>query len=154
MVRLHATTVLVGPGALLIKGPSGSGKSALAWRLMIRPPQRPHGGQMLVRLVADDQTLVRQEGGRLIASPSPPLAGLIEVRGQGIFRVAHEPHAVVKAVIELGSSLRLPDEYQDHVMIENVELPCVHVSPRAPDPVSLMMAALGLSGTRLDLDCL
>lgn len=154
MVRLHATTVLVGPGALLIRGPSGSGKSTLAWSLMTRPPLRPHGGQTLVRLVADDQTIVRQEGGRLIASPSPPLEGLIEVRGQGIFRVAHEPQAVVTAVIELGSSLRLPDEYQDHVMIENVALPCVHVASRASDPTSLVLAVLGLSGTRLDLDCL
>ena len=154
MVRLHATTVLAGPGALMIRGPSGSGKSALAWSLMAKPPVLPHGGQMLVRLVADDQTLVQQQGGRLIASPAPLLAGRIEVRGQGVVRVAHEPCAIVKAVIELGSTLRLPDEHQARVMIEGVSLPCVHVAPGASDPASLVLVVLGLARARLDLDCL
>lgn len=154
MLRLHATTVLVGAAALLIRGPSGSGKSALAWSLMMKPPPLAGGGLALVRLVADDQTMIEHAHGRLIAAPPPRLAGLIEVRGQGIFKVTHEPHALVTAVIERSASSRLPDDHQDRVIVAGVELPCVHVAPDADDPASLVLAVLNLAGTQRDLDCL
>ena len=43
------------------------------------------------RLVGDDRVHRRAAGGRLLVRPAPALAGLIEVRGLGIRRLAHEP---------------------------------------------------------------
>ena len=76
---LHASCVeLAGTGVVLL-GPSGSGKSDLALRLI-------DGG---ARLVADDRVVVERSGDRLIARPPEAIAGLIEVRGLGIMRVGH-----------------------------------------------------------------
>src|ERR671921_1688971 len=71
---VHASTVAVDGRAVLIMGPSGSGKSDLALRLLDRG----------FTLVSDDQTIVRREGERLIASAPPTIAGKLEIRGIGI----------------------------------------------------------------------
>jgi len=66
--------VVVDGRAVLIGGPSGSGKSDLALRLLDRG----------FKLVSDDRTLVRRDGERLIASAPPNIAGKLEIRGLGI----------------------------------------------------------------------
>ena len=87
---LHATSVAVEGKALLILGPSGSGKSALALKLIA------YGAG----LISDDQTGLRREGGRLIACcPSEAIRGLIEARGIGLLRSpALDPSEVVLVV--------------------------------------------------------
>ena len=64
---------------MLITGPSGSGKSDLALRLLDRG----------FTLVSDDQTIVRRDGDRLIASAPPTIAGKLEIRGIGIVEMEH-----------------------------------------------------------------
>jgi len=71
---LHASTVALDGRAVLISGPSGSGKSDLALRLLDRG----------FILVSDDQTIVRKDGGHLVAGAPPTIAGKLEVRGIGI----------------------------------------------------------------------
>ncbi len=73
-VLAHATCVLCGArGAALLRGPSGSGKSDLALRLI-------DGG---AKLVADDQVVLTRRGAVLWAAPPTALADRIEVRGVG-----------------------------------------------------------------------
>lgn len=91
MALVHATTVAIGGKAVVIRGPSGSGKSDLALRLI-------DGGALLV---ADDQTDLAVQGDRLLASPPPILAGLIEVRGLGLVRVAYRCLVPVGLVVDL-----------------------------------------------------
>ena len=74
---MHATTVAIDGGAILLRGPSGSGKSDLALRLI-------DGG---AQLVADDQTLLQRVGDRVLAAAPPTIAGLIEIRGIGIIKM-------------------------------------------------------------------
>ena len=71
---LHASTVALDGRAVLISGPSGSGKSDLALRLLDRG----------FTLVSDDQTIVRKDGNKLIASAPPTIHGRLEIRGIGI----------------------------------------------------------------------
>jgi HPr kinase/phosphorylase len=70
-MRVHGSCVARHGAAVLVLGPAGSGKSDLVLRLVGRGWD----------LVADDQVLVE---GRAVAPP-PALAGLLEVRGLGIF---------------------------------------------------------------------
>ena len=74
---LHSSTVAKDDRAVLITGPSGSGKSDLALRLLDRG----------FTLVSDDQTVVRREENRLIASAPATIAGKLEIRGLGIVQM-------------------------------------------------------------------
>lgn len=100
----HASCVARGPEAVLLLGPPGSGKSDLALRLITEG----------WTLVADDQCVLRAEGGALRAEAPPPLRGLLEVRGLGVF--TDLPVAGPDAVLRLAVRLlpreevpRLPD---------------------------------------------
>ena len=56
------------------------------------------------RLVADDRVHLEAQHGRLLVRPAEALAGLIEVRGLGIRRLAYEPVAVVGLVVDLAAA--------------------------------------------------
>jgi HPr kinase/phosphorylase len=90
----------MGDRGLLILGPSGSGKSALALRLMA----------LGAALVADDQTLLQREGDALTAFCPPPLRGLIEARFVGLLRATPREQVRLALVVDLGQheSARLP----------------------------------------------
>ena len=81
---IHASAVLVGAKAVLIRGPAGSGKSRLALALI----EAARSGRILfARLVADDRAHVTAVHGRLLVRPAEALASLIEVRGLGLRRL-------------------------------------------------------------------
>lgn len=103
---VHASAVLVGTSAVLIQGPSGSGKSQLALALI----QAGRSGTLpFTRLIGDDRIHLEAAHGRLLVRPAAALAGRIEVRGLGIRHVEHEPVAVVGLLVELGTATeRLP----------------------------------------------
>jgi HPr kinase/phosphorylase len=119
---IHATAVLVGGRAVLIRGPSGSGKSRLALALLQAEKTSSFG---FIRLVADDRVLLEPASGRLLARPAPQLAGLIEVRGLGPRQMPYEPVAVVGYVLDLAATdaSRLPEESSRHVQIAGISLP-------------------------------
>ena len=124
---LHASAVLVGARAVLIRGPSGSGKSRLAFELI---EAGRTGALRFARLVADDRVYLETANGRLLARAAEPLAGLIEVRGVGLLRIAYEPNAVVGLVIDLGAVdvARLPDAEQLKAEISGIALPRLAVA--------------------------
>jgi len=136
---IHASAVLVGGRALLIQGPSGSGKSRLALALIQAADQ---GLIKFARLVADDRAHVEAAHGRLLVRPAPALAGRIEVRGLGIRAMPYEPVAVVGALIELGgNAARLPEPAEKQVEIAGVRLPRLAVAA-GTDPLPLVLAHL------------
>ena len=127
---IHASAVLVGTRAVLIRGPSASGKSRLALELL---EAGRIGAVLFARLVADDRVHLETAGGRLLAHPAAALAGLIEVRGVGLLRLAHEPSAVVGFVVDLAAAdaVRLPEPDKRTADIDGILLPRLAVAPDA-----------------------
>lgn len=125
---IHASAVLVGPQAALIRGPAGSGKSTLAWSLVTAAAQ---GLLTFARLVADDRAYVENHSARLLVRPVGTLAGMIEVHGLGIRRIEFEPVAMVGLVVDLGvgDATRYPGAEGTSVMIQGVTLPRLAVAP-------------------------
>jgi serine kinase of HPr protein (carbohydrate metabolism regulator) len=133
----HASTVSLEGRAVLITGPSASGKSDLALRLIDRG----------FTLVSDDQTIVRREGSRLIASAPPNIAGKLEIRGVGIVEMETAKDVPVALIVQLTSEIeRLPDERRERPIL-GVNLPLVSVdalTASAASKVSLALDRLGL----------
>jgi HPr kinase/phosphorylase len=124
---VHASAVLVGPRAVLIRGPSGSGKSQLALELI----ETARTGLLpFARLVADDRVHLEAAHGRLLARPAEALAGLIEVRGVGLMRLGYEASAVVGLVVDLAAAdaRRLPEAAGRRTEIDGIELPRLAVA--------------------------
>ncbi|MEO3435564.1 HPr kinase/phosphatase C-terminal domain-containing protein [Inquilinus sp. CAU 1745] len=99
---IHATCVALGGVGILLRGPSGSGKSDLALRLIDQG----------ARLVADDRVVLREDGGELRAEAPPRLRGLLEVRGVGPITVPSVLSVAVRLIVDLapsGEVERLPD---------------------------------------------
>lgn len=95
---IYGTCVALSGLGVLLRGPSGSGKSDLALRLI-------DGG---ARLVADDQIeLTLDAAGRLMARAPKPLAGLLEVRGIGILPVDAVRASPVGLVVDLAADDRI-----------------------------------------------
>ncbi len=140
---IHASAVLVGARAVLIRGPSASGKSRLALELI---EAGRAGALLLARLVADDRVHLVPAGGRLLALPAAALAGLIEVRGVGLLRVAHEPSAVVGLVVDLAATdaARLPEPDKRKIDIGGIVLPRLAVAPGAA-ALPLVLASINSS---------
>jgi HPr kinase/phosphorylase len=143
VTTVHASAVLVGARAVLIRGPAGSGKSRLAFDLISAAGS---GGPLrFARLVADDRAEVEAAAGRLLVRPAPALAGLIEVRGLGLRRLPHEPVAVIGLVVDLDAAdaQRLPAAEQARVTIDGIAIARVAVAP-GELPLGQVIAALHL----------
>jgi len=136
---IHASAVLVGARAVLIRGPSGSGKSRLALELI---QAASNGPLRFARLVGDDRIHVEAAHGRLVVRPAATLAGLIEVRGVGIRKLPYEPCAVVGLVVDLATETeRLPQADQQRTELEGVGLARLAVAagePALPAVLSLL----------------
>ena len=134
---VHGSTVAMGARAVLITGPSGAGKSDLALRLLDRG----------FTLVSDDQTIVRRDGERLIATAPTTIAGKLEIRGIGIVDMETVESAPVALYVELTSEIvRLPDDRRERPVL-GVNLPLISIDAQtasAASKVSLALDRLGL----------
>jgi len=137
---IHASAVLIGARAALIRGPAGAGKSQLVLALIEAARM---GLLAFARLVADDRAHVAAVNGRLIVRPPEALAGLIEVRGLGIQRLPFEPLAVVGLVVDLAAedAERLPAAASRSITIDGVSVPRLPVAPGG-DALRLVLAEL------------
>jgi HPr kinase/phosphorylase len=142
MLRIYGTCVALSGLGVLLRGPSGSGKSDLALRLI-------DGG---AKLVADDHVeLSLDAAGRVMARVPKPLAGLLEVRGIGILRMDAVRTAPIGLVVDLTPDdqvERLP-EIETCVLLDQhirrLALPPFHCST----PAKVRLAASRLSAGSL-----
>ena len=135
---VHASAVLTGARAVLIRGPAGAGKSKLALALL---GAAQTGLLRFARLIGDDRVHLEPVHQRLLVRPAPALAGLIEVRGLGIRRFDHEPVAAVGQVVDLAveDAERLPES--DETVLHGIPLPRLAVAPGI-DPLPALLIAL------------
>lgn len=112
-LSLHASCVTWGARGLLIRGASGSGKSALALQLMA------YGAD----LVADDQVQVWQQG-RDVWARSPAAEGLIEARFVGILTVAAAKETAICAIVDLDQveTERLPPKRHQALLGQQIQV--------------------------------
>ncbi|MCC2113005.1 MAG: HPr kinase/phosphatase C-terminal domain-containing protein [Hyphomicrobiales bacterium] len=134
--NIHATAVLVGRKAVLIRGAAGSGKSSLALALIRRGARE----NRLIRLVADDQVFVAAVNGALIAQTPETIAGLIEERRNGIVSCAYEGLARIGLAIDL-VAVMAKDEAPT-ATIAGISLPRIAIS--ADDPAVLERVDIAL----------
>jgi serine kinase of HPr protein (carbohydrate metabolism regulator) len=134
---LHASTVAMEGRAVVITGPSGSGKSDLALRLLDRG----------FILVSDDQTILKRDGDRLLALAPANIAGKLEIRGIGIVDMEALSEVPVALLVELTSDIqRLPDDSRERPFL-GVPLPLVSIdamAASAPSKVALALDRMGL----------
>ncbi len=138
----HAGCVLVGAAGVLIEGPAGAGKTTLAVTLLDRARARGR----FAALVSDDRTVLAAAHGRVLARPPCALAGLLELRGHGIVRLAHAPAAVVRLAVRLvaeDAMERIPPADATATLL-GARLPAVDVPARSGRAAAIVEARLGV----------
>lgn len=113
--NVHGSGVVADGTGILLRGPSGSGKSILTLLLI---------EEMEGTLVADDRLDLVREGDEVMMSAPEAIAGMIELRGRGIIRLPHAQRAAVHLVVDLVPELiRLPEESSFVTDLMGVTLP-------------------------------
>lgn len=127
-IDLHATTVALGARALVIRGRSGSGKSALALELLA------YGCD----LVADDRTRLAAAPDGLRAAAPAGLPPLIEARGLGLLAATLRADVPVAAILDLDltETDRLPPRRETTLL--GHALPLLHKPGTGPFAASLL----------------
>jgi HPr kinase/phosphorylase len=114
---VHASAASWAGWGILLAGPPGSGKSALLLQLLASGAQ----------LVADDLVRLERRGAALYATAAGA-TGLIELRGNGIFRTTTAAGVRVSLCVELtpgAEGERLPE--RGVTRVAGVELPSLRV---------------------------
>ena len=140
---VHASAVRVDNRAVLIRGPSGSGKSRLAFDLIVagRAGQIPRAV-----LIGDDRVHLQATKGQLLVRPAAELAGLIEIHGLGIRRCDFAERAIVGLVVDLsaGDAERMPGPEALRADISGVVVPRIPVRAGFA-PLPMVIAALTMA---------
>jgi HPr kinase/phosphorylase len=119
---IHASAIVVGEAGVLIRGPSGSGKSSLALALLALA--RDQG--IFASLVGDDRVSVLRSHHRIVASGARNILGLIERRGVGILTAPVESRVVLRLVIDLlvegEQRARAPEEEDLRIVMHGINV--------------------------------
>ena len=148
-MNVHATCIAIDNTGVLLRGPSGSGKSDLALRMM----------DAGAALVSDDYVALSAQGDDVLASPPPTIEGLIEVRGLGLVTVPFLPQATIRLVVDLvdrDDVPRLPDPEDCHatLLTDTQPLPLLYLNSfeaSAPEKIRLGIYALAGGNLRTKL---
>ncbi|MEO0382783.1 MAG: hypothetical protein AAF234_04435 [Pseudomonadota bacterium] len=112
----HANALVLDGVGIMIRGPSGSGKSRLTYALLdeagCNPSQNAGPKKDADTALIGDDYITLEVGDQLLASPAPNLAGRIEVRGIGILGLPWREKTPLHLVVDLmpvGDVERLPE---------------------------------------------
>jgi HPr kinase/phosphorylase len=115
--NIHATGLVLDKTGLILRGPSGSGKSLLALELIDEWEAR--GMQAL--LVSDDRVDIEATGKGLTMHAPKAIEGLIELRGRGIVSRPFVASAPLHLVVDMVEGLeRMVEEDALSTTLEGV----------------------------------
>lgn len=135
---IQATAVEIDGRAVIFEGPPGSGKSTLALSLIDRG----------ATLIGDDGVTLERENDRVLASPPPNIAGLLEIRGVGLVEfptTARVPLALILTLVEEGHAERLPGMLVDRELFD-LAVPVLPFLPGMRAPAARTEWALRVHG--------
>jgi serine kinase of HPr protein (carbohydrate metabolism regulator) len=144
-VNIHATAIVIGTRGLLFVGPSGSGKSKLAFACIATSRRRGS----FAALIADDRVVITRAGDRLVASCPPSITGLLELRGSGIVQIETVASAVLDlavTVISLPHSDRLPSDNERFDIAGMGDLPLLRIDRDSSTPLAVLAALMPAFG--------
>ena len=136
--KVPGTCVEVEGLGVLFRGPTGSGKSDLALRLI-------DSGS---RLIADDYTELSLENAAIIARAPQTIRGLLEVRGIGILKIGGALQTSLGVMIDLVT----PEQVERQPLDQSEELLGVHVPLfrlfplEASDPAKVRLVVSQIQG--------
>lgn len=139
--NIHGTAIVVGKVGLLFLGPSGIGKSALAFACLASA--RPLG--LHASLVADDRVLLSRVESGILAECPPSIAGLMEIRGTGIVKMAYTSSAPIHYAVlpaDPANAVRLPDDDEWADVADGIRLPVVRLLTTSINPLAIIMAKI------------
>jgi serine kinase of HPr protein (carbohydrate metabolism regulator) len=135
---VHASAVKIGDRGVLIRGASGSGKSSLLLQILSADPDGS-------TLVADDRVALAADGARVMATAPDLLAGLMEIRGQGILRLPYVSPAAIDLVVDIVPAEkcpRMPSPEERCVDLCGIATPRIFLARGAVDGGARIRAAL------------
>jgi len=133
MAMIHATCIAIDGHGILIRGPSGSGKSDLALRLIDTGAE----------LVSDDYVNVFTYDNKLIAKTPENISGKIEVRELGIVSLSYRKEVSLTLVVNLTTrtdSQRLKG--MGVFEIEGTQLPAIELNAFRPSAPAMIRIGL------------
>ncbi|HMT15512.1 MAG TPA: HPr kinase/phosphatase C-terminal domain-containing protein [Aestuariivirga sp.] len=146
--RVHATCVAINGRGVLLRGKPGAGKSDLALRLIDTPGYGLGPELLRAELIADDQVMLEQVAGVLLASCPNPIKHRLEIRGLGIVDRMSGGPVPLALVVDLVPGLaveRLPADSDRSTSLLEVRLPRLALDPFTASAPAKIRAALSLS---------
>jgi HPr kinase/phosphorylase len=132
LVQIHATSISINAHAVLFRGPSGSGKSDLALRMIDRG----------AKLVSDDRCNLEVSEDRIMVTAPETISGLMEIRGVGVVNIGTEPFASLALIVDLVSPEEMDRMPEKKVCTEyGAEIPVIKMTPfEASTPAKVLIA--------------
>jgi HPr kinase/phosphorylase len=131
---VHGSAVAIHGSGVLLLGPSGSGKSDLALRLIDRG----------AKLICDDVVHIENNNSLPQLACAPNIAGKIEVRGIGICPIDFVDSAPLRLVVQLAQDVdRMPPEHQ-RITLAGYSVPMFRLPPFQPSSAIKVEWALRL----------
>lgn len=137
MVRLHASAISIDGKAVLLRGPSGIGKSDLALRLMDEG----------ATLIADDYVELTTVNGHILLQAPKTIRGKMEIRGIGLIErpfAENVPLGLVCDLVITGSMDRLPEK-DSHFHLDGLSVRLIQLEgqlPSAPAKIRTFLTLL------------
>jgi serine kinase of HPr protein (carbohydrate metabolism regulator) len=141
-VNIHGTAITVDGLGLLFVGPSGSGKSGIAFDCLAEARL----AHLPAALISDDRVLILHDKNKLVARGPESIRGLIELRYAGIVSVDHVPEAEIHyAVVPVAGNEdeRLPPDHEHAEVGPGIRLPVIRLPFWSRFPLSLILARIG-----------
>jgi HPr kinase/phosphorylase len=146
-LAIHATAFVVGEAGVLVRGPSGAGKTALALACIAQAKLQGR----FAALIGDDRVILNAAGKLLVAAPHAAIAGQAERRGLAIEPGAHLAAAVIRLCVDLvdaraggGAAPRLPwnEDCSTEIAGVSVRALAIDLGRDRADQIGLVLAAL------------